>query len=190
MNLYKTSIILDPMDPRLHVPSKKVKDPSHPDTILLAQRLTELIVQTPRCVGLAAPQIGVNLRLCVVNYNGQLLALVNPRIVKTGEEELGPNGGIDWSEEGCMSHPGVTVEVGRPKLILFAFYALGSSTEQVAKAQGFIARIVQHEIAHLDGRLITDEPHRRNVLLNQPGQEVLFREQAKNLESGYQAPEI
>ncbi len=101
-------------------------------------------------VGLAATQIGVLHRVLVYRayIDDPLTALVNPVIEWRGEE-------LEVAEEGCLSLPGVHVEVERPaQLRARAREARGE--EIVVEAEGLQARIIQHEIDHLDGILILD----------------------------------
>ena len=100
-------------------------------------------------VGLAAPQIGESIRVLVAEYEDQAVALVNPEIIKRAEDEVA-------GTEGCLSIPGyvgddvyrstaITVKARDPK-----------GKEVRVKADGWFARILQHEIDHLDGILYTD----------------------------------
>ena len=103
-------------------------------------------------VGLAAPQIGVNLRVIVVGVMGpdeeeERLYLVNPEIVDSQGKEKG--------EEGCLSIPGFTAMVERPSHIRVR--ALDLDGEPVERdAEGLLARVICHEIDHLDGILYLD----------------------------------
>ncbi len=105
-----------------------------------------------RGVGLAANQVGVPLRLFVMNETGQEgkgaeLVFINPVISKPrGNEEL---------EEGCLSLPGINATIVRPKTVFLNAYNL-SGEEVKSDITGFFARIVQHEVDHLDGVLFID----------------------------------
>ena len=100
-------------------------------------------------VGLAAPQIGVPVRVAVIDLSvgkrgGDLLALVNPEFV---ERE-----GMQLEEEGCLSVPGFTATVARPsRVVVRALDRTGTS--QTIEGTGLLARALQHEVDHLDGRL-------------------------------------
>jgi peptide deformylase len=101
-------------------------------------------------IGLAATQIGVLNRVLVyrVEPEDPTTALVNPVLEWSSEEE-------ESAEEGCLSLPGVHVEVQRPARVrVRAFDAAG--TEIAFEAEGLHARVIQHEIDHLDGVLILD----------------------------------
>ncbi len=105
-------------------------------------------------VGLAAPQVGLSQRLLVyrVGPNAPVIALVNPELEWSGSEE-------DTLEEGCLSIPGVTVDVERPLHVrVRALDEEGGG--RLIEASGLEARVIQHEMDHLDGVLILDRTTR------------------------------
>lgn len=105
-------------------------------------------------VGLAATQVGVVHRLLVyrVQQQGALAALINPEVEWSGRE-------TESMEEGCLSLPGVLVDVDRP--IHVRVRALNQFGEPIViEASGLEARVIQHEIDHLDGVLILDRTSR------------------------------
>lgn len=98
-------------------------------------------------VGLAAPQVGHLLRMIVAEAEGDTVALANPTILE--------NIGMDRMVEGCLSLPGRQVDVARAASIWVK--AINEKNQQVEfQKHGLIARILQHEIDHLDGVLIID----------------------------------
>lgn len=99
-------------------------------------------------VGLAAPQIAQSIRVFVAEYEGQKVAMFNPEIIKAEGEELGP--------EGCLSIPGYVGENIRraTKVIVKGLDVRGKPIR--VNAEGWFARILQHEIDHLDGILFLD----------------------------------
>ncbi len=105
-------------------------------------------------VGLAATQVGVLHRLLVyrVQQQSPVSALINPEIEwRGGEEEI--------AEEGCLSLPAVLVEVERP--VHVRVRALNENGEEIViEASGLEARVIQHEMDHLDGVLILDRTTR------------------------------
>ena len=107
-------------------------------------------------IGLAAPQIGVNKRVIVIDPGKGLLKMINPRILER-------NGKPVEDEEGCLSFPGVYVNVARSveSIVVSAIDVNGE--ERVWKGSGLFARVVQHEIDHLDGRLIIDYADRNKM---------------------------
>ncbi len=102
-------------------------------------------------VGLAAPQIGLSQRLLVyrVGSDAPLIALVNPEIEWTSEDAR------ETGEEGCLSIPGITVDVDRPLHVRVKAQD-ETGAERRVEASGLEARVIQHEIDHLDGVLILD----------------------------------
>jgi peptide deformylase len=105
-------------------------------------------------VGLAATQVGVVHRLLVyrVQQDAELAALINPEVEWSGRD-------TESMEEGCLSLPGVLVDVDRP--IHVRVRALNENGESIViEASGLEARVIQHEIDHLDGVLILDRTSR------------------------------
>ena len=106
-------------------------------------------------IGLAAPQINKSLKMVVVNTTNETLVLINPKITKKSWKK--ENG-----EEGCLSIPGVFGMVKRHKSVKAKF--LDRKGEKVEiKAQGMLARVIQHEIDHLNGILFIDKLEKKNV---------------------------
>jgi len=112
----------------------------------LAQDMKETMF-TGQGIGLAAPQIGVLKRIIAVQEKTPLI-FINPRIIKKSRETVS-------EQEGCLSFPGIFLKINRAKEI--EVEALDERGEKVYfKAQGLIARVLQHEIDHLDGILCID----------------------------------
>lgn len=99
------------------------------------------------CVGISAPEIGVSKRVCVVNIGGENLELINPVLISSKGENS--------SVEGCVSIPGVYVSISRPTEIEIQ-YADRYGVSHTMQANGFLARVIMHEMDHLDGVVITD----------------------------------
>lgn len=98
-------------------------------------------------VGLAAPQVGILRRVCVVDVGDGLIELINPVITEKSGSQKG--------NEGCLSVPDRFEEVTRPnKVTVKAQNRMGENIE--IKAEGFLARAFCHEIDHLDGILYID----------------------------------
>lgn len=113
----------------------------------LLDDLTETMIAAPGA-GLAANQIGVALRVCVVKGDDkQIWGLVNPEVVKTEGTQVGP--------EGCLSYPGWVGEVERAETVVVKGRNRRGKEIRI-KSTGFTARAFQHEIDHLDGVLFTD----------------------------------
>ena len=117
----------------------------------LAKRMIRTMHDAPG-VGLAAPQVGVLQRLLVYDVDDDPRVLVNPLLDEFSDE-------TEESEEGCLSVPGVTMPVERP--VSVRVRALDEYGEAVDfRAEGFEARVIQHENDHLDGVLIVDRTSR------------------------------
>jgi peptide deformylase len=113
-------------------------------------------------VGLAGPQVGVSRRIIVVDPREQgvePIALINPRIASAAEE-------TDRAEEGCLSIPGLRELVDRSVSVVVEALDLEGEPVRI-EAQGLLARILQHEVDHLDGILFLDRvsPLKRKMLL-------------------------
>lgn len=141
-------------DPSLRLKAKQVTsfDREFQD---LVNNMFETLRAAPG-VGLAAPQIGQSLRLVVVEYSEdenedarpKTYVLVNPEIVKRSEETV-------TDMEGCLSIPGLVGEVERnERVTVKAKNRFGNPVK--INAEGWLARIFQHEIDHLDGVLYID----------------------------------
>jgi peptide deformylase len=149
-------------DPVLREKAQKVRD-FGPDLQSLIDDMVETMRDAPG-LGLAAPQIGVSLRLAVIElpeedeeaeengeskdpYLGKLIVLCNPEIVKTWGEEEG--------QEGCLSLPVYVGEVKRAARVVVK--AQDRHGNQIRlRAEGLMARVLQHEIDHLNGHLFVD----------------------------------
>lgn len=132
----------------LESPSVKVVD-FGPSLQALVEDLRDTMWNYDICVGLAAPQIGVPLRVAVVNWERNSrdddLILINPHIISvTGKKDV--------KRESCMSVWGLCGNVERRSKVDMS-YLDGSFTPQRAAFDGFGARVIQHEVDHLDGRL-------------------------------------
>jgi peptide deformylase len=159
-------------DPILRTKCKPV-DAFGEDLRLLAERMC-VLMHEHRGVGLAAPQVGLPLRLFVWNPTGEPehdAVCVNPRI----ENFVG----LEESEEGCLSIEGVTVKVKRAQSVEIEAQALDGSTFRLGGAD-LVARIWQHETDHLDGRLILD--------YMSPAEAIANRRPLKELEAKYKPP--
>jgi peptide deformylase len=114
-----------------------------------AQGMLELMYAY-RGIGLAGPQAGLPVKLVVMNPSGKdedELVLVNPRIVRSGGEVR--------YEEGCLSFPGIYAKIVRPDTVECVARTLAGG-ETSFQCNGILARIVQHELDHLDGVLLVD----------------------------------
>ena len=99
-------------------------------------------------VGLAAPQVGISKRVIVLDIGDGLKSVLNPEIIEKSKEE-------ENIEEGCLSLPEIRVDVSRPFRIVVQGRNENDKQIQV-EADGLLARVLQHEIDHLNGILIID----------------------------------
>ena len=134
----------------LHQPTAPVEAIT-PEIQTLIDDMIQTMYAAPG-VGLAAPQVGVGVRIFVCDISvgrsaGELLAFVNPSFVERD--------GMQLEEEGCLSAPGFNATVARPaRAILKGLDRNGE--EQLIEATGLLARCFQHEMDHLDGTLFID----------------------------------
>jgi peptide deformylase len=158
--------------PILIVPHPALKARARPVTPDDAATLRDLI---PRMfaamyaapgIGLAAPQVGVGLRLAIVDLMPEEkpapIVLINPEIVAASEE-------LATREEGCLSLPGQYADVTRVRVR----YSDPEGARRELSAEGLLSACVQHEIDHLDGILFTDHlsPLKRNMILRRLAKE-------------------
>ncbi len=146
----------------------------------LVEEMFETMYAEPG-IGLAAPQVGVSTRLAVIGAVadddageriGKPMALVNPAVLWHSDDRVP-------FEEGCLSVPGITESVDRPRAIRFRYTTLDGETLE-RDAAGLLARVVQHEVDHLDGILFVD---RLSLLKRQ-----LLRKQLQRLADGERRP--
>ena len=113
----------------------------------LVKSMLETMVEA-NGIGLAAPQVGESIRLIIAPVGGKMVALINPEITMKSKETA-----VD--EEGCLSLPNVYLPITRSANILVT-YTDAQGKAQERKLEGLEARVVQHEVDHLDGVLIVD----------------------------------
>ncbi len=114
---------------------------------LLVLRMEEAMREAEG-VGLAATQIGSALRVMVYDIGEGLVPCVNPEVIEASDE-------LEEYEEGCLSLPGVSIGIERPAKVRLAYQDLEGNSN-IIEAEGLLARVIQHEIDHLDGVLIID----------------------------------
>jgi peptide deformylase len=139
-------------DPILRRKSREVNEISA-DIQKLIDDMAKLMYKN-KGVGLAAPQVGILKRVIVCDVGEGLVSLVNPRILWCQ--------GKDVMSEGCLSIPGINLEVKRSKEVIVE--GLNREGEKVQLgAVGLFARVLQHEIDHLDGILIIDRVPKKKI---------------------------
>ena len=114
----------------------------------LGLEMTEIMI-TNQGIGLAAPQIGELKRIIVIKTERGAQVFINPEIIKKSKE-------MEIMEEGCLSFPGLFLKIKRAKEIEVNAFNLKGKEFQL-KAEGLLARVIQHEIDHLDGILFVDQ---------------------------------
>jgi len=144
-------------NPILRQKCEEVKDFDQSIRLLYKQML-RFLRESKNGVGLAAPQVGSNKQIIVINaysasgYNSHpnnFLCLANPRIVQKSTKN-------NKSFEECLSLPGISVKVKRANKIKAEAWSLQKNKPITLNAEGFLARVLQHEIDHLQGTLIID----------------------------------
>lgn len=130
--LRKVCKTVDKFDDRLHVLLNDMVDTLH----------------RAEGLGLAAPQVGVLKRVCIVEYDGELYELVNPVLVSSS--------GKCVDNEGCLSVVGYRGLVERPEVIDVEYFDRNGNKKSV-HAEGYFARVFLHEMDHLDGILFVDK---------------------------------
>lgn len=109
-----------------------------------------LTMETSGGIGLAAPQIGYSKQIIAINIDKEIIKLANPKILKSK--------GTGKMVEGCLSVPEMNIEIKRPYEVLVC--GLNEKGQYIEiKAKGLMARVLQHEIDHLNGKLILDYTH-------------------------------
>ena len=132
-------------DPCLRKKSKAVKEVGPSERFLI-----NAMIETMRLhkgIGLAAPQVGLNEQIFVADVGDGPFVVINPRILKKS--------GSDVMEEGCLSIPDVLVKIKRAESVVVS-YVDENNRPVERKCDGLLAKVVQHEADHLNGKLIID----------------------------------
>jgi peptide deformylase len=155
-------------DKRLRVKARRIGAEERASAARLADTMLSVMYKAPG-IGLAAPQIGVLLRLVVIDLAPDgapaPIVMINPEITRVSHQLVS-------REEGCLSLPGQYADVTRPAEIVVAFESVTGKRESV-EATGLLAACIQHEIDHLDGVLFVDHLSalKRNILLRKLAKE-------------------
>jgi len=139
--------IINYPSPILKQAAAEVDSQNDPDLKLLIARLAKAMYAA-QGIGLAATQIGVFKRVMVYDLGEELVALCNPRIVAYSSDKT-------ILEEGCLSVPGIDIPIERPASVTCEAEDIAGNTVTI-DADELLARVLQHEIDHLDGVLILD----------------------------------
>jgi peptide deformylase len=163
ITLYPDPVLLRPTEP-----VEKIDN----ETRRLVQDMVDTMVHAPG-IGLAANQVGVSRRLCVIDLSsgqepGALHVFINPQIKEATGSQVG--------EEGCLSFPDITLEIERASQV--AVESLGLDGERTTiTVEGLLARAILHECEHLDGKTFL-----RNV--SSLKRELVKRQIRKRIKSG------
>ena len=136
-------------DPNLRLKAKPVEEIGD-EVVARVREMLDLMYEK-RGVGLAAPQVSWSVRLCVINptpgERANEMVCINPVLTALGGEEV--------AEEGCLCFPEVHGNIPRATRLTARYYDLEGRRHEVV-AEALLARIFQHEVDHLEGRLIID----------------------------------
>ena len=144
-----------PLLPILHFPDPRLKKIAEPVEIIddgirnLARDMAETMYEAPG-IGLAATQVDVHRRVIVIDVSetrDELLVLINPVLVERD--------GLQVSEEGCLSVPGIYDKVERAEHVVVSYLDLDGATQTIS-ANGLLAVCLQHEMDHLQGSVFVD----------------------------------
>jgi len=142
VSLLPIRVLGDPVLRERTVPVRAVTDELR---TLIADMLETMYVAEG--IGLAAPQVGRSERITVVDVDGEAIVLVNPEILERS--------GNDRAEEGCLSIPEIFGDVDRADAIVVRALDRDGTVFEL-EATGLLARCIQHEVDHLDGKLFVD----------------------------------
>lgn len=166
-------IVIAP-DPRLKTKTRPVAEKDREAVRAALPRMFATMYAAPG-IGLAAPQIGLDLRFAVIDLQPDEkpapITLINPRIVKVSET-------LATREEGCLSIPGQYADVTRPESVTVAYEDIDGKPQTI-EADGLLATCLQHEIDHLDGVLFVDHLSalKRNMILRKSAKEKRLKKQ-------------
>ena len=174
MTLEKLTI-LKPPHPSLRAKTRRIGPEHAAEVRALLPRMFQTMYDAPG-IGLAAPQVGVALRVAVVdlqrNDTRAPMVLINPEILQVSEE---------WAvrEEGCLSLPGHYADVSRPARVRVRYVDEGGAAHEI-EADDLLAACLQHEIDHLDGVLFVDHLSalKRNMILRKLAKEEKLKAKA------------
>ena len=139
--------------PLLLTKTQPVVDPLAPEIQALLPKMIKTM-HKEHGVGLAAPQIGIALRLAVAEVDEKVYYFINPEITSLSQETI-------VSEEGCLSLPGEYFTLLRSETVTVR-YQNEKGIPKKLRASGFLATVVQHEVDHLDGVLIANRFKKQN----------------------------
>jgi peptide deformylase len=165
--------ILTVPDPVLRRTARPVGEGDGDAVRALVPRMLAAMYAAPG-IGLAAPQVGVSLRLAVIDLQRDdaraPVVVINPEIIAASTE-------TEPHEEGCLSLPGQFADVVRPRVVTVRYLDVAGTRQEVT-ADGLFGRCLQHEIDHLDGVLFVDHISalKRNMILRRLAKSLRAKE--------------
>lgn len=125
--------------------SKKAEEVTKEDEYLIQDLKDTLKAHQEECVGMAANMIGVNKKMIIIDDHGQVVVMINPQVIQT-------TGTPKLKEEGCLCHSTLHEVIRYDKIKVK--YLDTQFKIKIKTYQGFTAQIIQHELDHLEGKLI------------------------------------
>jgi peptide deformylase len=164
--------ILIAPNPALRAKARRVGPADMDQVRALVPKMFESMYAAPG-IGLAAPQVGIGLRLVVIDLmpdnKPQPMTLINPETAAVSDEWV-------TREEGCLSVPNQYADVSRPARVTVRYHDLDGKQHQV-EGEGLLAACLQHELDHLDGVLFVDHLSalKRNMLMRRLAKEMKLK---------------
>ena len=143
-------------DPVLHRPTRQVDGHEIPTLGPLVEELIKTMEETGG-IGLAAPQVGLDLNLFVMRWANNTRVCINPQIIETSEE-------TNELEEGCLSYPNLRLKIRRPLWAVVCWQDAEGNLQQ-AKIFGMESRVFLHEWDHCQGICFTDRVGKTTLLM-------------------------
>ncbi len=155
--------ILQEKNPILRKKAEPVKNPGSPEIKELVANMIATMVEI-RGVGLAAPQVGAPYRIFTVDIEDKISVFINPEVKDLSDEKIP-------FEEGCLSVPKIWGPVIRPKKLTIKALDENGNPFKI-RAKGLLARVIQHEMDHLDGALFIDKAEKLFAIEETGGKEI------------------
>lgn len=143
-------------DPILKKKAEIIANPKSAEIKALIFDMLETMDAAGNALGLAAPQIGKSVRLCIIKIENKTHILINPKITSKSTKKI-------IEEEGCLSFPGEFIEIKRSESVIVKTVDENGKTKTI-RASGLFARALQHEIDHLDGILFIKRIAKKKII--------------------------
>jgi len=155
--------IIQEKDPILRKKAELVKNPESPEIKRLIADMIATMIEI-KGIGLAAPQVGVSCRIFTVNVENKILVFINPEVKDLSVDKIP-------FEEGCLSVQKVWGQIIRPKKLTVKALDENSKPFKI-RAKGLLARVIQHEMDHLNGVLFIDKAEKLFAIEETGGKEI------------------